>query len=133
GLAFVRPAFNPTAHLITTVAGPLVTLVLWLGLTPLRHVDFLGRLAEFNRFILLFNLIPAFPMDGGRILRDTLWHWMSAEKATRIAATLSQVLAVVGAAFAIYYEAYFFLLLPVFIFTQTLREQQIVGFEGLGT
>src|ERR1041384_5745352 len=32
GLAFARPAFHPTAHLITTLAGPFVTLVLWLSL-----------------------------------------------------------------------------------------------------
>src|SRR5437762_7409445 len=88
GLAFVRPAFNPTAHLITTVAGPMVTLVLWLGLTALARVvplpwavaEFVSTLAGFNLYILLFNLIPAFPMDGGRILRDTMWHWMSAER-----------------------------------------------------
>src|SRR6266481_1265189 len=38
GLAFVRPAFNPTAHLITTVAGPFVTLVLWIAFSALSRV-----------------------------------------------------------------------------------------------
>ena len=79
GLAFVRPAFNPTAHLITTVAGPFVTLVLWLAfsalsrvLSGMSHVPwmvqvYVNSLSGLNLWLLLFNLIPAFPMDGGRI------------------------------------------------------------------
>jgi Zn-dependent protease len=145
GLAFVRPAFNPTAHLITTVAGPFVTLVLWLGLAglatvlgrlgmvPVGVLVFLWGLSGYNLFLLLFNLIPAFPMDGGRILRDTLWHWMSAEKATRIAVWVSRVIAVVGAAVSIATGQFFLLLFPAFIFLQTMHEQQIVAIESSGT
>ena len=140
GLAFVRPAWDPTAHLITTVAGPFVTLVLWLALkllarvvTPLPAVAiFLDDLSVFNGFILLFNLIPAFPMDGGRILRDGLWHWMSAETATRIAVWVSRGIAIIAAGFAIYAGQYFFLLFPAFIFMQTLHEQQIIALEARG-
>jgi len=145
GLAFVRPAFNPTAHLITTVAGPFVTLVLWLalagmatvlgrlGMAPVGVLVFLWSLSSYNLFLLLFNLIPAFPMDGGRILRDSLWHWMSAEKATRIAVWVSRVIAVFGAAFAIATGQFFLLLFPVFIFLQAMHEQQIVAIESSGT
>jgi Zn-dependent protease len=140
GLAFVRPAWHPTAHLITTVAGPFVTLVLWLALnvlarvaTPLPSVAwYAAELSVFNRYILIFNLIPAFPMDGGRILRDGLWHWMSAEVATRIAVWVSRGIAIVAAAFAIYAGQYFFLLFPAFIFMQTMHEQQIVAMESHG-
>ena len=141
GLAFVRPAWDPTAHLITTVAGPFVTLVLWLGLGVLAHLAapfpavarYADDLSVFNRFILLFNLIPAFPMDGGRILRDGLWHWMSAETATRIAVWVSRGIAVVAALFALYVRDFFFLLFPAFIFMQTMHEQQIVAIESRGT
>ena len=139
GLAFVRPAWDPTAHLITTVAGPFVTFVLWLTLKALTSFGmppvvrlFLHDLSVFNLYILLFNLIPAFPMDGGRILRDGLWHWMSAETATRIAVWVSRGIAIAAAVFAIYAGEFFFLLFPAFIFMQTMHEQQIVAIESRG-
>ena len=153
GLAFVRPAFNPTAHLITTVAGPFVTLVLWIAfwglswlcayaaklellpphaLGPIYY--YIIAMWQLNRWLFLFNvLIPAFPMDGGRILRDTLWHFMSAEKATAIAVWVSRVVAGAGAVYAIVTGNYFLLLFPVFIFLQTMNEQQIVALEAHGT
>jgi Zn-dependent protease len=145
GLAYCRPAWHPTAHLITTVAGPFVTLALWLVLGGLawasEHVvalppvvrEFAWALSGYNLFLLLFNLIPAFPMDGGRILRDALWHWMRAETATRIAVVVSQVLAVLGAVVLVILQSYWLLLLPVFIFLQTIREQHIIAFEAAGT
>ena len=139
GLAFVRPAWDPTAHLITTVAGPFVTFVLWLTLKALTSVGmppvvrlFLHDLSVFNLYNLLFNLIPAFPMDGGRIFRDGLWHWMSAETATRIAVWVSRGIAIAAAVFAIYAGEFFFLLFPAFIFMQTMHEQQIVAIESRG-
>ncbi len=145
GLAFCRPAWHPTAHLITAVAGPFVTLVLWLGLGGLAWASeyivalppiirrFAWTLSNYNFIILLFNLIPAFPMDGGRILRDTLWHWVSPETATRIAVVVSRVLAVLGAIIAVISQHYWFLVLPVFIFLQTIQEQHIAAFEAAGT
>ena len=145
GLAFVRPAFNPTAHLITTVAGPFVTLVLWLAfsalsrvLSGMSHVPwmvqvYVNSLSGLNLWLLLFNLIPAFPMDGGRILRDVIWHWMSAEKATAIAVWVSRVIAVLGALFAIYRQNWWLLVFPLFIMSQCAQEQRVVAFEAGGT
>jgi len=114
GLALCRPIFNPTAQLITTVAGPLVTLVLW-GLFSLigfittrvlpdsafggltyQTLELVAYMAWFNKMILFFNLIPAFPMDGGRILQELLWYRMGYERATEVAVFVSKALAVVG-------------------------------------
>jgi Zn-dependent protease len=149
GLAFVRPAWHPTAHLITTVAGPFVTLVLWLLFGSLQWVLgnvvtsqaialgyvewFCWAMKQLNFVLLVFNLIPAFPMDGGRILRDSLWHFMSAERATRIAIWTSRILAVAGAALAMYAQQWFLLVFPLFIFLQCSREEQVVAFEAGGT
>ena len=145
GLAFVRPAFNPTAHLITTAAGPFVTLVLWLvfsvlsrvlagmGHVPWMVLVYVHSLGSLNLWLLLFNLIPAFPMDGGRMLRDVIWHWMSAEKATAIAVWVSRVIAVLGALYAIYIQNWWLLVFPFFIMSQCVQEQRIVAFEAGGS
>jgi len=152
GLAFVRPAWSPTAHLITTVAGPFVTLVLWLvfwGVATLmrvampswnsdliqvyRFVYVLVRsLTVLNLWLLIFNLIPAFPMDGGRILRDTIWHWTSAEMATRIAVWVSRVIATVCAAYTVWAQDVWLWIFPLFILAQSAREQQVVAFVAGG-
>jgi Zn-dependent protease len=151
GLAFVRPAWHPTAHLITTVAGPFVTFVLWLFFWVLSWLcayavkldllsynvlrplyGFILAMRGLNLMLLTFNLIPAFPMDGGRILRDTIWHWTSAETATRIAVWVSYVIALAGAAFAIYSQDWWLLVFPLFILPQAAREQQVVAFEAGG-
>jgi Zn-dependent protease/CBS domain-containing protein len=74
-------------------AGPLVSL----GLAGLFYtcatLPFLGPsaaavakyLALINLMLALFNLVPAFPMDGGRLLRGALWGWLGKARATRIA------------------------------------------------
>jgi Zn-dependent protease len=148
GLAYVRPAFHPTAHLITTVAGPFVTFVLWLvfwgvaaSLRRFVALDsealvyvyvFVAAMSALNLWLLIFNLIPAFPMDGGRILRDTLWHWMSAEAATRIAVNVSRVIAVVGGiGWALLAQDFWPLILMLFILLQSAHEQQIVAWEAM--
>ena len=147
GLAVCRPAWNPTAHLLTTVAGPFVTLVLWLafagvsrlillspldlGLTPIAY-RFCRELALWNLLILLFNLIPAFPMDGGRILRDSLWHFISAAKATLIAVRVSQLIASAALAYAIYQTDIMLIAVAAFILLQASAGRHIVGYEAGG-
>ena len=77
---------EPSQELVVALAGPAVNIViaavlylLFGGFVPgdgteLANpgVSLLGRLAEANLFLALFNLIPAFPMDGGRVLRAFL-------------------------------------------------------------
>jgi Zn-dependent protease len=147
GLAFVRPAFHPTAHLITAAAGPFVTLVLamalwWAARLAGVYLDsrlaahFLLMLSVTNWFLLVFNLIPAFPMDGGRILRDTLWHWMSLEKATTIAIWVSRVFAfgLIGFALVPLTQGegpnFMLLLIGGFVLLQGARERAMVAYES---
>ncbi|HEX2749735.1 MAG TPA: site-2 protease family protein, partial [Verrucomicrobiales bacterium] len=112
GLAYCSPPLNPTPHLLTTLGGPFVTLVIWAVLSPLAYFitpDFthevsgfhkwswfyIDSLADINLSLLLFNLVPAFPMDGGRALRDTLWHYMPVQKANRIASVTGIIACIV--------------------------------------
>ena len=91
---------KPAQEIAVALAGPAVNLViaavliLVLGagvdadaLQALENptVSFLARLATVNVFLVVFNLIPAFPMDGGRILRGLLAVRLPYLKATRIA------------------------------------------------
>jgi Zn-dependent protease/CBS domain-containing protein len=101
---------RPREELVIALAGPLVTLLiaaaLWGGLSLSGADPFIGRprfvgdvplwtaLLWTNLFLLLFNLLPAFPMDGGRVLRALLAGRMGLVRGTRIAARVGQVVAV---------------------------------------
>jgi Zn-dependent protease/CBS domain-containing protein len=98
---------EPSQELIVALAGPAVNLViaavLFLllgGVLPQESmevqnsgVSLLARLASVNIFLAVFNLIPAFPMDGGRVLRAVLAYRLGYSRGTQIAATVGQVVA----------------------------------------
>ncbi|MBV7265493.1 site-2 protease family protein [Erythrobacter ani] len=101
---------DPRQELAIAIAGPAVNfalfalLILFLGRWPdwgtlaglaQGEINFVEQLAIFNLVVGLFNLLPAFPMDGGRIFRALLAFAMPHHKATRIAARVGQALAVV--------------------------------------
>jgi Zn-dependent protease len=101
---------DPKQEFLIAIAGPLVNVVIAIllvfylghraamsdfqGLTTPR-VAMLSKLATVNVGLVLFNLIPAFPMDGGRILRSVLAMKMDYLRATEIAARIGQALAIV--------------------------------------
>ncbi|MBK6919144.1 MAG: site-2 protease family protein [Deltaproteobacteria bacterium] len=101
---------EPRAELVVALAGPAVNLVLALALAAtmlalgqslappdptVASGSLLARLLWVNVALLLFNLLPAFPMDGGRVLRALLAMRTDHARATRIAARLGQGLALV--------------------------------------
>lgn len=101
---------NPKQELLVALAGPLVNLLLagafLVGLLlsgffaqplsmSLLTENIWVRLLTVNLTLALFNLIPAFPMDGGRVLRALLAARMSRVKATQTAATVGKVIAMV--------------------------------------
>ncbi len=100
---------KPAQELWVAVAGPLVNVVIAVGLFlglkmtgqwhPIEQVSATGgnlaeRLWAANVFLVMFNLLPAFPMDGGRVLRAFLAMGMPYAKATRTAARVGQGMAV---------------------------------------
>ena len=87
GIAFVRPPARPGAYLWSMAAGPLVNVVLFPLFTlfvfmltklhwnrvPPDFYHFVVSVWFINGALLLFNMIPVYPLDGGQILRGLLW------------------------------------------------------------
>ena len=99
---------NPRHELLVALAGPAVNVVIAAvlfgilavteSLEPLARVSvaggpFLERLMVVNLFLAVFNLLPAFPMDGGRVLRALLATRLPYARATQIAASVGQGMA----------------------------------------
>ncbi len=84
--------------------------------------DFFATLMWVNCVLAVFNMLPAFPMDGGRVLRATLAGIMPYVWATAAAATLGQLLAFAAGMWAIYNGLFVLLLVSIFIFVGAGRE-----------
>lgn len=99
---------KPWQELIVAIAGPLVNVVIAGVLIFVLHrhagvedlerlqqpgIGMLAKLASVNVSLVIFNLIPAFPMDGGRVLRALLAMVMDYARATQIAARVGQAMA----------------------------------------
>jgi Zn-dependent protease len=91
---------NPLIEFLMAIAGPATSLLILLAFAgctilainqglPTSVIGVFSYLAIINGMLLVFNLVPAFPLDGGRILRSILWGWRKdLEWATRIASRL---------------------------------------------
>jgi stage IV sporulation protein FB len=134
---------KPREELVVALAGPAVNvaiaaaIVLVLGLsldsaamTEMENprAGLLARLAAANIFLVVFNMIPAFPMDGGRVLRAVLAMRMNHAEATRIAARIGQ-----GAAFLFALAGLFtnpmLIVIGLFIYLAATAESQHVSFK----
>jgi stage IV sporulation protein FB len=128
-VALAGPAVNVAIALLL-VAG-LGVSVNAVDLTALQIWDmqsFLQRLAIVNIMLVLFNLLPAFPMDGGRVLRALLAMALPRAKATRIAATIGQVLAF-GLGFLGLFGNPLLLLVAFFVFMAAGQEAYAVELD----
>ncbi len=129
GVAYVSPPFRPGAQLWSIVAGPLVNVVLvptimgiaWLidrtgvAATSQDFWTWLATFSQINFYILLFNLLPVYPLDGGQILRSLLWFGMGARKSLLIATSIGMVGTVGFVALAFYWGSIWFGVMAAFI------------------
>lgn len=119
----------PGAELLIALAGPAVNVIILMGLAGLGLLGVFGpvwaaslagnfavTLMVMNLILAAFNLIPAFPMDGGRVLRALLTGWLGRLRATAIAAGIGRSLAVAFGLFCAYHGAWLQVVLAAFIF-----------------
>lgn len=155
---------KPREEILVALAGPAVNLVIaallmlivgdQLALETVTQIeapkpDLLLQIAVANLVLVVFNLIPAFPMDGGRVLRAVLTLKVGYTRATRIAATFGQALAVLFGVVGLLGNP-FLVLIAIFIFLaasgeanyvemkdqargHTARDAMIANFEVLAT
>jgi Zn-dependent protease/predicted transcriptional regulator len=142
---------DPKQELWVAIAGPLVNIVLFILLSiylyatgfEMHEVENFGirastivpYLASANLILAIFNLIPAFPMDGGRVLRAFLSIKLPRAKATQIAGTIGQFLAILFVFYGLFNNP-IMVLIGLFIFlgaatevSQTRNESLLKGFK----
>jgi len=125
---------KPLQELLVAFAGPAVNIVISILLFTYFYLfmphDVIGNLYEakiapenfvmnlmaVNIVLVIFNLIPAFPMDGGRVFRALLSFTMDRVKATKIAASLGQFLAIIFVVFGLMNSHPFIILIVIFVF-----------------
>ncbi len=142
---------KPGQELLVALAGPAVNVVIaiLLGLVvPIKSYfnfdavvleevlyepslqNFLFYLFIANVMLVVFNLIPAFPMDGGRVLRALLSFKLGRVEATKIAAAIGQGLAILFFVLGLFFNP-FLILIAFFIFFGAYGENQIVQRNSL--
>jgi stage IV sporulation protein FB len=138
---------EPRQELLIALAGPAVTLgiILVLFLAALvtgqpvalgdplaAQVPFVVRLMVVNAMVLIFNLFPAFPLDGGRVLRALLARRLGLVRATRIAGGIGQAFAVALGIWGVTTSRPLVMLVAFFIFLGAGSEASAVATRMAG-
>ena len=135
---------NPLQELWVALAGPAVNIViafglfLWLNFTasfePIQKLTvttgpFVERILAVNLFLVFFNMIPAFPMDGGRVLRALLATRKEYSRATQIAASIGQGIAVFFGFIGLFYNP-FLLFIAFFVWVGAAQEASMAQMQS---
>jgi CBS domain-containing protein len=94
------------------------------------HISMIDRLAAVNLFLAVFNMIPAFPMDGGRVLRALLAIRLGHVRATEIAASIGQVVAF-GLGFLGLFGNPLLIFIAIFVYLAASSEAQLVAMRSM--
>lgn len=137
---------KPLQELVVALAGPAVNFIIltimllffslsrmpldFATLTYVNADNFLFSLALVNLWLAVFNLIPAFPMDGGRVLRALLSFRLDRVVATRIAAGVGQSIAVLFVIFG-FFSNPFLIFIGLFVFLGATAEAEMVKNESV--
>ncbi len=138
---------NPVQEFVISIAGPAVNfaiavlMALFIPVLGLGASDFMMALSgtagltitavfayvfAYNIFLALFNLIPAFPLDGGRVFRSLLAMKLDYGQATNIAAAVGKAIAVMMGLYGLFNGGIFMVFIAMFIFTAAGQEAKMV-------
>ncbi|MBI3098307.1 MAG: M50 family metallopeptidase [Planctomycetes bacterium] len=134
GLAYVNAPNRPWPQLWTALGGPLVNVAIALILVAVYWADshvvrfdlltnwwtssFFANLFMINLALLVFNLLPAFPMDMGRVLQCLLWMRIGFYRATMIAQRVGKVFSVIMAVYGLAVNDAMLIIIGVWLFLQ---------------
>lgn len=129
---------RPRVELLVALAGPVVSFLLAGVLFTFTAVlggdlspnNFIANLAWTNLALAVFNMLPVFPMDGGRVLRAALSSRMGHLRATEIAATLGKIGAVLFFALGLYTGRYMLMLMAGFLYLAARGEARVIPHPG---
>ena len=135
---------EPWEEFLIAIAGPLVnvaiTVVLVLfgahftsaaaGALGDMHIAMIDRLAAVNLFLAVFNLIPAFPMDGGRVLRAALASRFGYVRATEVAASIGQFVAFALGFIGLLYNP-ILIFIAIFVYLAAASESHMVALRAV--
>ena len=145
GMAQIRrEAPTPKAEFLIAIAGPIVSVLISIAFgvvaalpgSPPDAVAVSTLLQEINLTLALFNLVPGYPLDGGRVLRAGLWAWSrNFHSATRYASRAGQGVAVVLMLFGLYLSmqsavnGVWLLLIGAFLYLSAHNSHRQVAFQ----
>jgi Zn-dependent protease/CBS domain-containing protein len=132
---------DPRQEILISAAGPAASLVLAVSLWFVSDLlgyglsfwnisirgNLIAQLAAVNLILAIFNFIPAFPMDGGRVLRGILGLYMSPMTATRIAVGVGQALAIGLFFLGLLSMNVFMILIALFVYMGAEAEERQLG------
>ena len=136
---------KPWEEFLVAIAGPAVNIVISAALVLLLgasleprnlaavdnvSVGILDRLAVVNIFLVLFNMIPAFPMDGGRVLRAALASRLGYARATKIAASIGQFFAFFLGFLGLFGNP-LLIFIAIFVYLAAASEAQLVAVRAM--
>lgn len=150
GVSRLERTPKPNEEFWVAAAGPLVNLLVsgalfaWLYAKhqPISAVvafivpsdaNVLDRIAEANLILAAFNIIPAFPMDGGRMLRAVLARFKSEDEATRLAAWAGRMLAISMGLYGLLYSHFLLVFVAFFVYLGAAQESAAAMGRSLTT
>jgi CBS domain-containing protein len=129
-------------ELVIALAGPMVNMVIALGLfvaggsqallnpSTIEGGGLIAQLLTINILLLLFNLLPAFPMDGGRVLRALLATRLSYARATQVAANIGQGFAFVFGFIGLIWNP-FLIFIALFVYIGATQEAALAQMKDV--
>jgi len=137
---------DPKAELPMALVGPIASLIIGLVCVGIAYavpaviqnppvagvvIFVFGYLGVLNIILFAFNLLPAFPMDGGRVLRAWLAERMPLHRATKIAADIGKGFAIIFGLIGLFFFSPFLILIALFIYIGASMESAAVKYSYL--